>query len=183
MDFLDFDLRSILPQVKASIITIVIFTIIRFILVKFISKILQLKDHLNNRTKLVVKYLNFAIGFFLTLTFTAIWGLDTDQISNFVISITAFVGVAFFAQWSVLSNITGGIVLFFYYPFKIGDVIRVQDKDFPVLARIEDITAFYIILTTSENQTLTYPNNMMLQKGIEIIKDEKVISTIPVKTH
>jgi MscS family membrane protein len=181
MELFPFDIKSILPQVISSVIAILFFAIVRFILIKFIKRLTQIKDNLNNRTKLIVKYLNFIIAFFLILTFTAIWGLDTDQISNFVISITAFVGVAFFAQWSVLSNITGGIVLFFYYPFKIGDVIRVQDKDFPILARIEDITAFYIVLTTSEGQTLTYPNNMMLQKGIEIITDLKTINSIPIK--
>lgn len=181
MDFIAFNIKTILPQITSSLIALLFFVIIRFVLVKFIKRLTQIKDHLNNRTKLIIKYLNFVLVFFLALTYTAIWGLDTDQISNFVISITAFVGVAFFAQWSVLSNITGGIVLFFYYPFKIGDVIRVQDKDFPILARIEDITAFYIVLTTDEGQNLTYPNNMMLQKGIEIIRDSKTINSIPIK--
>lgn len=179
MDFIELDLKAILPKIISTGIAILIFIVIRFIIVKFIRQLTQIKDNLSNRTNLIIKYLNFVLGFFLALTFTAIWGLDTSQISNFIISITAFVGVAFFAQWSVLSNITGGIVLFISYPFKIGDVIKIQDKDFPVLARIEDITSFYIVLTTSEGQNLTYPNNMVLQRGIEIIKDPEVINSIP----
>jgi len=181
MDFFSFDIKTILPQLISTALTIGVFGIIRYVLIKFIKKITQLKDNLTNRTTLIVKYINFILGFILLLFLTAIWGLDTDQISNFAFSTIAFVGIAFFAQWSVLSNITGGIVLFFSYPFKIGDVIRILDKDFPVLARIEDITAFYLILTTSEGQTLTYPNNMMLQKGIEIIKNSDIINTIPPK--
>ena len=43
-------------------------------------------------------------------------------------------GVAMFAQWSILSNITSGIILFFSFPFKIGDLILIHDKDFPIEA-------------------------------------------------
>ncbi|UYW02193.1 mechanosensitive ion channel family protein [Flavobacterium agricola] len=179
MDFLPFDIKPFLPQIISTTVTILIFACIRFVVINFIKRITQLKDNLNNRSALIIKYINFFLGFILALILTGIWGLDTDQISSFAISTAAFIGIALFAQWSVLSNITGGIVLFFSYPFKIGDVIKVQDKDFPVLARIEDITAFYIILTTNEGQTLTYPNNMMLQKGIEIIKDIETIDSIP----
>ena len=87
-------------------------------------------------------------------------------------SITTVVGVAMFAQWSILSNITSGIILFFFFPFRIGDVIQVHDKDFPIQAEIEDIKAFHIYLKTTDGQRITYPNNLLLQKGISIIRQE-----------
>ena len=34
----------------------------------------------------------------------------------------------------------------FSYPFKIGDKIKIHDKEYPVEGEIEDIKAFYIIL-------------------------------------
>jgi hypothetical protein len=61
-------------------------------------------------------------------------------------------GVAMFAQWSILSNITSGIILFFF-PFKIGDVIRIHDKDFPIEAEIEDIRAFHVALKTKDGES------------------------------
>ncbi|MCB9034507.1 MAG: hypothetical protein H6553_11770 [Chitinophagales bacterium] len=34
----------------------------------------------------------------------------------------------FFAQWSVLSNITSGIIMYFNHPLGIGDNILIEDK-------------------------------------------------------
>jgi small-conductance mechanosensitive channel len=81
-------------------------------------------------------------------------------------------GVAMFAQWSILSNITSGIILFFSFPFKIGDHIRIHDKDFPIEAEIEDIRAFHLYLKSKDGEMITYPNNLLLQKGISIIKND-----------
>jgi small-conductance mechanosensitive channel len=81
------------------------------------------------------------------------------------------VGVASFAQWSILSNITAGIILFFSYPFKIGDRIKIHDKDFPIEGEIDDIKAFYVILKSSEGEMVTYPNNLLMQKGISVLKN------------
>ena len=78
-----------------------------------------------------------------------------------------------FAQWSTLSNITSGVILFFSFPYKIGDRIRIQDKDFPNEAIIEDIKAFHINLRTDEGELVTYPNNLMLQKGVVVIEKHK----------
>jgi small-conductance mechanosensitive channel len=88
-------------------------------------------------------------------------------------SVFAIIGVGLFAQWSILSNITSGVILFFSFPFRIGDFIKIHDKDFPIEAQIEDIKAFHTLLRTKEGELLTYPNNMLLQKGISIVTVEK----------
>ena len=44
------------------------------------------------------------------------------------------------------------------------------DKDFTVEAEIEDIRAFYVYLKSSDGEKIIYPNNLLLQKGISIIK-------------
>jgi len=88
-------------------------------------------------------------------------------------SITTVIGVAMFAQWSILSNITSGIILFFFFPFKIGDTIKIHDNDFPIQAEIEDINAFHVDLKTIDNERITYPNNLLLQKGISIIRIQR----------
>ena len=100
-----------------------------------------------------------------------IWGVETKDIFIALSSITTVVGVAMFAQWSILSNITSGIILFFSFPFKIGDIILIHDKDFPIdQAEIEDIGAFHIYLKTKDGQMIIYPNNLLLQKGVSIVK-------------
>jgi hypothetical protein len=41
-----------------------------------------------------------------------IWGVQAKDIIIAISSITTVVGVAMFAQWSILSNITSGIICF-----------------------------------------------------------------------
>ena len=100
------------------------------------------------------------------------WGVKGEQAFFVMSSILTVIGVALFAQWSILSNITAGIILFFSFPFKIGDRIRIMDKDFPVEAEIIDIDSFYTFLKTSEGEEICFPNNLLLQKGIVILKDK-----------
>uniref|UniRef100_UPI003744309F mechanosensitive ion channel domain-containing protein n=1 Tax=Mesohalobacter halotolerans TaxID=1883405 RepID=UPI003744309F len=83
-------------------------------------------------------------------------------------SVFAIIGIGLFAIWSILSNVTAGVILYFYYPFKIGDKIKILDKDFPLEATIEDIKAFQIHLRTDEGDLVTYPNNLILQKSISM---------------
>lgn len=59
--------------------------------------------------------------------------------------------------------------MFFAFPFKIGDRIRIQDKDFPIEAEIDDIKAFHTILITAEGERISYPNNLFLQKAVVVL--------------
>jgi small-conductance mechanosensitive channel len=112
------------------------------------------------------------INILLLIALVIIWGVNAKDIIIAVSSLATIVGVAMVAQWSILSNITSGIILFFSYPFKIGDTIYIHDKDFPVIAEIEDIGAFYISMINKEGELVIYPNNLLLQKGISIINLE-----------
>ncbi|MNL27313.1 Mechanosensitive ion channel [compost metagenome] len=105
----------------------------------------------------------------VTISLIIIWGVNTEDIFFTVSSVTTVIGVAMFAQWSILSNITSGMILFFSFPFKIGDTIKIHDKDFPIEAEIEDISAFHVNLRTKEGERIIFPNNLLLQKGISIM--------------
>src|SRR5688572_16884501 len=161
-------------QLVQTIIAIAIFLLIRFILYKTIKRVGKIGELDPNRTRLIFKYINFfisAIGLFVISFF---WGVNIDDLGWFISSAFAVIGVAFFAVWSILSNVTAGIILFFSFPFKIGDRIRIQDKDFPTEGLIEDIRAFHIHIRSDEGELLTYPNNLLLQKGVaQISKAEK----------
>jgi small-conductance mechanosensitive channel len=104
------------------------------------------------------------------ITLTLIWGVQTKDIFLVLSSITTVVGVAMVAQWSILSNITSGIILFFAFPFKIGDIILIHDKDYPEEGQIEDIGAFHVTMRSKDGEIVIFPNNLFFQKGISIIK-------------
>ena len=105
------------------------------------------------------------------LVIISIWGIKPEQIFLFISSVLTVIGVAFFAQWSILSNITAGIILFFSSPFKIGNVIKIMDKDYPIEAKIIDIRSFYTLLKTAQGEEITFPNNLLLQKGVVVMNN------------
>jgi len=156
-------------QILSTVITTVVFLIISYI-IKRLTKSYARNSHLSeHRTNLISKYINFFMMTLYAVIIIAIWGLEAKDLLQYLGGILTVIGVAFFAQWSILSNITSGIILFFSFPFRIGDVIRVHDKDFPIEAQIEDIKAFHTILKTRDGELITYPNNLLLQKGVSII--------------
>ncbi|CAM3699315.1 mechanosensitive ion channel family protein [Flavobacterium gelidilacus] len=164
-----------LHQEISTLIVLVIVVILRYFFAKGIRKYAKSHETLEHRTNLVIKYVNFLIGLLAIITIVVIWGVKKDQLFLFISSIFTVVGVAAFAQWSLLSNITAGIIIFFAFPFKIGDHIKILDKDFPISGEIIDIKAFYILLKTQEGETVTYPNNILMQKGISVLDNHSEV--------
>jgi small-conductance mechanosensitive channel len=153
----------------STMITIVIFVLISYLIRKIIKRYAKASHLSEHRANLISKYTDIFIFVLFILVIVAIWGVDSDSLYSFFSTTFAVIGVAFFAQWSILSNITSGIILFFSFPFRIGDVIKIHDKDFPIEAQIEDIKAFHTILRTLEGELITYPNNLLLQKSVTIV--------------
>jgi small-conductance mechanosensitive channel len=159
-------------ELVGTIICLAIFFFLRFLLIKTIRRIGRISDINQVRTILVGRYLTFALFIILLISLLFVWQVNFKELGLILSSFFAVLGVALFATWSILSNITAGIILFFYFPFKIGDRIRILDKDFPEEAIIIDIQAFNINLKKDNGELLTYPNNLLLQKGVVLIQKE-----------
>jgi small-conductance mechanosensitive channel len=166
MNFLD----NFTKEIIGTGILLFLVISLRIIVSKLVRRFAKTSQIIEHRTNLVIKYIHLLITILALISIIIIWGVQTRDILITVSSISTVVGVAMFAQWSILSNITSGIILFFSFPFKIGDVIRIHDKDFPIEAEIEDIRAFHISLITKDGETIIYPNNLLFQKGISILK-------------
>lgn len=158
-------------ELIATGILILLYILLRIITSKLVRRYAKSSRTIEHRTNLVIKYIHLFINILAVTALIIIWGVQTKDIFIGLTSITTVVGVAMFAQWSILSNITSGIILFFSFPFKIGDVIKIHDKDFPIEAEIEDIGAFHVYLKTHDGEMVVFPNNLLLQKGISIMKN------------
>ncbi|MBE8568554.1 mechanosensitive ion channel domain-containing protein, partial [Vibrio sp. OPT46] len=84
----------------------------------------------------------------------------------FLSSIFAVLGVAFIAQWSILSNITASFLIFFVFPYRVGDRIKVVDKDEDICGEIQEISMFHVLIKHDNGNLITYPNNQILQKAV-----------------
>ncbi|QAA81516.1 mechanosensitive ion channel [Aequorivita sp. H23M31] len=161
-------------QLVQSAALIILLLLIRIILRRTIRNYAKKVERLEHRTGLIMKHVDFAVFFLIVLGLITVWGVDFRNLGVFMSSVFAVIGIAFFAQWSILSNITSGVIMFFTFPYKIGDYIKIHDKEIPSEGFIEDIKTFHIILHTKDNEVITYPNSMMLQKGVSIIKPDRI---------
>ena len=103
-----------------------------------------------------------------------LWALERLGVSGAVLW-SAFTGfaavgaVAFFAAWSVLSNLFCAILIYTTQPFRVGDVIEVlEGGDKPgVKGRVLDINLVYTTLseeTEGGGTTLQLPNSLFFQR-------------------
>ncbi len=99
----------------------------------------------------------------------SVWEISIQGLSLYFASIFTVVGVALFASWSILSNMTASIVLFFFFPYRIGDRIRIIDGDNSVEGKIIDIKLFYIQIEGEDGKIYSYPNNLVMQKAVSTL--------------
>lgn len=168
MTFLD----NFAEEVVATIVLLVVILTLRALSTKVVRKYATKSQLLEHRINLVIKYNSIFFSLLFFVAVFIIWGVQTKDLFLTVSSVLTVIGVALFAQWSILSNITAGIILLFSFPFKIGDTIRIHDKDSPIEGEIEDIRTFHTLLKTESGELITYPNNLLLQKGISIVRHD-----------
>lgn len=159
-------------EIVNTLICLGAFVLLRYSLAKAIKKIGKISDLNRVRTKLIIKYVTIGLVLIGLIVLTYIWKVDFEDLGLIFSSIFAVLGVALFASWSILSNVTAGIILFFSFPFKIGDRIRILDGEFSETVDIIDIKAYHIYLKKDNGELVTYPNNLLLQKGVVIINRE-----------
>jgi small-conductance mechanosensitive channel len=159
-------------KIIESFIVFILAFILRLLITKSLGKI-QLKFGFQKaRILLTNKVISILIYITLIVITAFIWGVDEKQLLIYISSFLTILGIAFFAQWSILSNITAGIILFVNYPVKIGDKITILEKDYNVGGEIKDIGAFFITLKTAKNEFITVPNSIILQKNIKYYPQE-----------
>ncbi|MDY8136717.1 mechanosensitive ion channel domain-containing protein [Aquimarina sp. 2201CG5-10] len=154
------------------LLSIVVFAILIFILLvtkRIIKNFIVLRRINADRKKIILSLLYLFFYAIAGTTLMIIWGVEFDQLSVFISSVLAVVGIAFFAQWSILCNLTASIILFFSHPVRIGDRIRVLDKDFDWTGEVKDITGFYLFMLTDQGENITLPTSLVIQKGIQIM--------------
>ncbi|MGB2761858.1 MULTISPECIES: mechanosensitive ion channel domain-containing protein [Maribacter] len=159
-----------------SLIVLIVILVLKFLFTTAVRKVSKISDYNPVRTNLIIKFINIALTIIAMVVLTLVWSVNYRDLGVMLSSVFAVIGVALFAQWSILSNITAGVIIFFSFPFKIGNTIRILDKELldpnnTDLDKfvIEDIRAFHLHLRRSNGEILTYPNNLVLQKGVILI--------------
>ncbi len=160
-------------EILSSVVAIVLMMAIIFFIKNAIKKFSFVRSIDANRRKIIV-VISFSIIYAIFgVVLAVIWGVDFKEFSLFLSSTLAILGVGFFAQWSLLSNLTASVILFFNHPVRIGSRIRILDKDYDLVGEVKDITSFYFFIKTDKGENITFPNSLIMQKGIELLEDKK----------
>lgn len=167
-------LDNLQSELITSSIVLVIFLIIRYVLKIFIKKIGQQSGINDARIGLISRYTTVTLFLIFILFIAYIFGAEFKDLAVIFSSVFAVIGIALFAIWSILSNITSGIIMFFSFPYKVGDKIKIHDKDAPIEAIIEDIRAFQLHLRQDNGDLVTYPNNLILQKAVTLVQKDAI---------
>jgi len=165
-------------KIIETVIMIILYLIIKKITYKIINKTLSEKFIQESRGTLITKVINLTMTIISLIFISLIWGVNQSDLAVFVGSVLTVVGVAFFAQWSLLSNITSSIIIFFNHPVKLNDsIIILEGKDYGIEGKIIDIGLFFVKLETKESGEITLPNNVFILKSIKNITNEKKSET------
>lgn len=94
-------------------------TLIRGLIHKSLMALGQTRQVSENRVLYVEHVFHFLLGCATLLILAGVWGLDFSRLVVLASSFFAVLGVAMVAQWSILSNITASITIFFAFPLAV----------------------------------------------------------------
>ncbi len=156
-------------QLLETLAILFLYVVIFIVNKNFINKALKNMQLQRARRKIIIRVLHLFTTLAAVIILAGVWGLRQSEIAVFASTIITAVGIAFFAQWSILSNITSSVILFFNHPLKLGDTIKVLDKDYPFEGEIIDLTYFFVHIKDPNGEIITIPNAMLFQKSVAII--------------
>lgn len=154
-------------KILETAIAITLFIVIRFAMNFLIKRTVEKNVLQRTRGKIIKKIFFIGLVSILLIFILTVWGIDQAEVFMFMASVLTVIGIALFAQWSHLSNLTSGIIIFFNHSAKLDDTIAIIDKDYNVEGRISDIGLFFIKKKTEEGEEVIIANNIFLQKMIK----------------
>ena len=162
-DFLD---RNFYPLL-ISLGLLIMHSVAKSVAKRAIKRHASKKDFDYSREIYIRKLINLAFTLLFITLIGAVWEISLQGLSIYFASIFTIVGAALFANWSILSNLTASVIIFFFLPYRVGDTIKVIDGDNSVKGIIKDIGLFQVIILTEDGRRVSYFNNLLLQKPIE----------------
>lgn len=129
----------------------------------------RLKAEMNKRAAAVF---HIVLVLLLIVVLSIVWGLDIRGLLVLASSMIAVVGVALFAAWSLLSNITAFFILLGQKAFAEGMEVRVVDGGNYLEGRIEEINLFSTVLRTKDNEQVVYPNNLLVSRPVVVFSPQ-----------
>ena len=164
------------------IVTIIAFLLYP-VLLKFIKKLLEktvkgkVNLHHKSRAELLLKIILAFVMLCLVLVF---WGIELRGLLVLGSSLFAMLGVALFAAWSLLSNLTSFLLMFIQNDCRIGNWVRIVDGANYIEGRIIEMGLMNVTLVHIDGHRVIYPNNLFVTRPVMILNKEPKPTKAPV---
>lgn len=160
-------MESYTLKIIESLVIVVLFIIVRATSNRVINRTMIKRLMQKPRADIIKKGVNLSFLILSCSMILTIWGVKQADVAVYIGSILTVVGVAFFAQWSILSNITSSIIIFFNHSIKLEDTIIIMEaKDYEIEGKVSTVGLFFVTMRTEDGHEITLPNNIFIQKMI-----------------
>ena len=153
-------------QIIETIIVLGCYIILYFIFKTVINNFLKKTRLERSRRKMAIRVVQLFSTIATIILLMGVWGFKQNEIALFASTILTALGIAFFAKWSLLSNITSSILIFFNHPVKLGDYIKVLHKDYHYEGEVTEMNYFFVHIKTDDNEIITIPNSHFFEKSL-----------------
>ena len=160
-------------QITETLIILGCYLILYFIFKIVINNFLKKIRLERSRRKMAIRSVQLFSTITVIVLLTGVWGFKQNEIVFFASTILTVLGVAFFAQWSLLSNITSSILIFFNHPVKLGDYVKVLHKDYHYEGEVTEMNYFFVHIKTNENEIITIPNSHFFEKSFSVTEHKE----------
>lgn len=158
-----------IKQIAITAGLILIYLVIRIVITRFNRRYAKRNDISSDRAVQTNKIINFILTFVFVILIAVVWEFSFEGIFTYMLTVLTVIGIGLFAQWSILSNVTSSVILFFYFPYRIGSKVKIVDGDDSITGTVRNISLFSVKLEDEEGQLVSYPNNLAIQKPIVLI--------------
>ncbi len=168
------ELYAILLESKDTVIKVAIVALtvlLAFIAIKFLKRFVRQTAQRHEmppaRSHVIVRFGQTLIYLTALVVVSTVLGFGVEGIFFATSSFFAIVGIAFFANWSILSNATASVILYFAFPFRIGDRLLIENEP-RFSGTLTDVTLFYLRIENEHGSIITVPANIAIQKIVTI---------------
>ncbi|MFY8273484.1 mechanosensitive ion channel domain-containing protein [Pseudoalteromonas sp. SSDWG2] len=151
-----------------TLTTIILFPIFARLLVKLFNKTIRgrVDPHRKQRAQFLLKLL---LAFVLTCVLLVFWGIELRGLLVIGSSLFAMLGVALFAGWSLLSNLTSFLLMFVQNDCRVGYWVKVIDGANFIEGRIVEMGFMNVVLEHIDGHKVLYPNNLFVTRPVMVL--------------
>lgn len=162
-------LAHLWPRIVAGIPVAMLVLIGAFIAQKLIARMLHLFARKSHLRDIDVAPFGRLFGWVITvsalLLLMSAFGFNLGGLWGVLSTLFAMVAVGFVAAWSILSNSLCTVLILFYHPFSIGDIVEFPGE--PTRGEVVDLNFLYTTLRGEDGSEFQVPNNLFFQKVLK----------------